>query len=127
MFKDLLIVGFGSFIGGVTRYVTIQIIHKFINTNFPLGTLVVNLLGCFLIGILYGLFDKGSIMSAEIKLFLIVGICGGFTTFSSFTYETISLVNDSEVLYLMVYMGMSIFTGISMTLIGKNIVDYFIR
>ncbi len=124
MFRGALIVGIGGFLGSVTRYLTSQLIHKIFPTNFPLGTLIVNLAGCLLIGIIFGLFEKGSILSSDLRLFLTVGFCGGFTTFSTFSNDTINLVNDSEVLYLMIYMGISIFAGISFTYIGKGIANY---
>jgi fluoride exporter len=124
MFRNVLVVGFGSFLGGISRYLCYQVIQKLIFTNFPIGTLFINISGCFLIGILFGLFEKGNIMSADIRLFLTVGFCGSFTTFSSFSNDTINLVKDSEVLYLMIYMGISIFVGISVTYLGKFVVSY---
>jgi len=124
MFKGAIIVGLGGFLGSVARYLSSQLIHKFFNTNFPLGTLIVNLVGCLLIGLLLGLFEKGSLISSDLRLFLTVGFCGGFTTFSTFSNDSVNLVNDTEVLYLMLYMGLSIFAGISFTFIGKNLANY---
>ncbi|TAL67602.1 MAG: fluoride efflux transporter CrcB [Bacteroidetes bacterium] len=124
MLKNTLLVGFGGFIGSVLRYLTTLFVHKIIITNFPLGTLIINLIGCFIIGIFYGLFDKGNLLSPNLRIFLSVGLCGGFTTFSNFSNDTINLVNDSELLYLMLYMGLSIFAGISMTFLGKSIINY---
>ena len=124
MFKGAIIVGLGGFIGSVSRYLGSQLIHKIFNTSFPLGTLIVNLIGCFLIGLLLGLFEKGNLISSDVRLFLTVGFCGGFTTFSTFTSDSVNLINDSEVLYLMLYMGLSIFAGISFTFIGKYLANY---
>lgn len=124
MLKGAIIVGLGGFLGSVARYISSQFIHKIFSTNFPLGTLIINLIGCFLIGFLLGLFEKGSLISSDLRLFLTVGFCGGFTTFSTFSNDTVNLVNDTEVLYLMLYMGLSIFAGISFTFIGKNLANY---
>jgi CrcB protein len=90
-----------------------------------LGVAGADLIGCFLIGIFYGLFDKGSLMSTELRLFLTVGFCGGFTTFSTFSNDTVNLAIDAELFNLMIYLGVSIIAGISMTILGKNIVQYF--
>ncbi len=127
MLKGVLLAGIGGFIGSITRYVTTVFVHKIFPTNFPLGTLIVNLVGCFLIGIILGLFEKGEVLSPEMRLMLSVGFCGGLTTFSTFTNDTINLINDREVLFLMLYMGVSIFLGISLTLLGKTVVNYIWR
>jgi CrcB protein len=125
MFRMAIIVGVGGFIGTVVRYFTSNLIHKLFPTNFPLGTLVVNLAGCLLIGVIIGLFEKGSILSLELRLFLTVGFCGGFTTFSAFLNDTINLASESEMLSLAFYTGISIFAGIACTFLGKGIVNYF--
>lgn len=127
MLKGAILVGIGGFIGSVARYVTTVFVHKIFSTNFPLGTLIVNLVGCFLIGIILGLFEKGEVLSPEMRLLLSVGFCGGLTTFSTFTNDTINLINDREVLFLTFYMGVSIFLGISLTLFGKIVVNYIWR
>ncbi len=124
MLKGVIIVGIGGFLGSVSRYLLSQFIHRAINTNFPLGTLVINILGCFLIGLLFGLFERGSLISPNMRLFLTVGFCGGFTTFSTFSNDTVNLVNDSEVFYLFLYTGLSIFAGIGCTFLGKFLANY---
>ncbi|MGE5480865.1 MAG: fluoride efflux transporter CrcB [Chloroflexota bacterium] len=126
MLKQVIIIGTGGFIGTVARYLTTELAHKSINTNFPLATLAINLAGCFLIGVFFGLFEKGNLMSAELRLFLTVGFCGGFTTFSAFANDSINLYSDSEFLYLSLYLGVSVFAGLLMTYFGKSIVNYFL-
>lgn len=125
MFRSAIIVGFGGFIGSMARFLLSGTIHRYFETNFPLGTVSVNLAGCFLIGIFLGLFEKGNIISPELRLFLTVGFCGGFTTFSTFTSDTVHLANDSEMLRLAVYLGVSVIAGIYMTIAGRNLVNYF--
>lgn len=125
MLKAALIVGLGGFLGSIARFLTTQFLQRYFVTFFPVGTLVVNLLGCLLIGILFGFFEKGNLLSPQLRLFLTVGFCGGFTTFSAFAIDSVNLINDSEILYLMLYTGFSILAGIAFTFLGKNMVSYF--
>lgn len=119
-----MLVGFGSFLGGVGRYLlTILIQNRFL-TSIPYGTLAVNIIGCFFIGIIYGLAEKMNI-KAEWQLFLATGILGGFTTFSSFSYETISLFREQQYSYALLNIGMSIFLGLAATLIGIMVAKMF--
>jgi len=86
--KIVLLVGFGSFIGGMSRYLVTLFVQNKILSTFPYGTLAVNIIGCFLIGVIYGLSEGGN-MNPEWRLFLATGIMGGFTTFSSFSNEQV--------------------------------------
>ena len=93
----VFLVGAGGFIGAILRYAVGGWVHNILdNAWFPYGTLVVNVVGCLLIGLLAGLADNRSLFGAEIRLFLFIGILGGFTTFSSFAYETFALARDSQ-------------------------------
>ena len=114
----LLIIGLGGFIGTVLRYVSQQFIYRFYPATFPFGTLSVNLLGCLLIGIFYSVSEKGTLLSPEWRLFLTTGLCGGFTTFSTFSYESVQLLNDGEYSYVAVYAIASVVFGILATLFG---------
>jgi CrcB protein len=113
-----LIVGFGSFIGGGSRYLAQQCIARQIPVPFPYGTLLVNILGCFLIGILYSLGQKANVLSAEAKIFLATGFCGGFTTFSTFSLDCYGLLKDGQHLYVLTYVGLSVFIGFLATYLG---------
>nr|WP_302015296.1 fluoride efflux transporter CrcB [uncultured Akkermansia sp.] len=96
MIKMLLMVGLGSFAGGVLRFLLTRFVQ--INTlgSFPWGTTAVNLLGCLVLGILYGLFNRGFLLNTETRLFLTVGLCGGFTTFSTLMSESFLLLKEGN-------------------------------
>ena len=83
MTRSLILVGVGSCVGGIARYLSQLFIQKHYPSSFPFGTLSVNITGCFIIGIIYALADKGNLMSPATRLLLATGFCGGFTTFSS--------------------------------------------
>lgn len=115
--RIFMLIGLGSFIGGVGRYyLTILLQNRFI-TSIPYGTLAVNVIGCFLIGMIYGLSEKVT-LNGEWQLFLTTGILGGFTTFSSFSYETISLFRDQQYGYALLNIGISILLGLAATMVG---------
>jgi len=111
MIKTLFIIGSGSFIGGVSRYLVSKFMQNSIISSFPFGTFIVNMLGCFLIGFFYGLSERGNIINNEWRIFLTAGFCGGFTTFSTFTSENVSLLRDGNFFYLLLYAGFSLFLG----------------
>jgi len=121
MLKILFIIGSGSFLGGVSRYLTSRFVQNTIISSFPFGTFVVNIFGCFLIGLFYGLSERGNIMTAEWRMFLTVGFCGGFTTFSTFANENVALLKDGNILYFALYAGLSVFIGVLATYSGNLI------
>jgi CrcB protein len=122
MNRVVLLIGIGSFIGGVCRYYSQQIISKFFPSPLPYGTLSVNIIGCLLIGIIYGLSERGNLLSPEWRLFLTTGFCGGFTTFSTFSYESIALIQDGEFFYLSLYIALSVILGLASTYLGMLVV-----
>jgi CrcB protein len=95
----LLWVGLGGFAGSVLRYLVAGWVQESSRSvSFPYGTLAVNVVGCLLIGVLSQLADARGLLHAEVRLFIFVGVLGGFTTFSTFGYETLNLLRDGEVL-----------------------------
>jgi CrcB protein len=93
--RDILIIGAGGFIGAVLRYFAVLSMQVFkTKHNIPLGTLLVNVVGCLLIGILAVAAENSKIIPAEARSFLIVGILGAFTTFSTFGYESVSMLKN---------------------------------
>lgn len=115
--KLILMIGIGGFIGTISRYlISVLIQNKFLST-YPWGTFTVNIMGCFLIGIIYALSDKGN-FSVEWRLFLATGIMGGFTTFSSFSNETVSMLRDAQYGNALLYVGSSVLLGLLATFCG---------
>jgi len=94
---QVFLVGAGGFLGAILRYFVGGWVHGILdNASFPYGTLVVNVSGCLVIGFLSGLAESRSVLGPEARLFLFIGVLGGFTTFSSFAYETFSLARDTQ-------------------------------
>lgn len=106
MIRNLLLVALGGAMGSVLRYLL-----SGINASFPWGTFVVNILGSLLIGLLVGLVGKG-VLSPEMKLLMVTGFCGGFTTFSTFANESFGMMKAGDVLQLALYVGASVVIGI---------------
>jgi len=119
--KILLAIGTGSFIGGIFRYLLSQFIQARLLSTFPYGTLCVNIIGCFLIGLVFGLADRGN-LTQEWRLILATGVIGGFTTFSAFSNETVSMLRDGQLWYALAYIILSIVFGLAATFIGISII-----
>jgi len=95
--RPILLSGLGGFIGSAGRYLIGGWVHGFMPfTTFPFGTLVVNVSGCLLLGLLGGLVEARQLFGPDLRVFLFIGVLGGFTTFSSFAYETLALARDAE-------------------------------
>jgi fluoride exporter len=122
MFRSLLIVGVGGFIGSVLRYLTALYFQSTSASLFPWGTFSVNIAGSLLIGIFYGLSEKGNILPADLRLFLTVGLCGGFTTFSSFSNDAFLLIEGREWLRVSLYASLSFFLGLLAVYIGRTLI-----
>lgn len=118
MDRSILLVGIGGFVGSVARYLVAVLFAGQVASVFPIATLTVNVVGCFVIGILFGLFDRGSILSPEWRMLLTTGFCGGFTTFSTFSYESLRLMQDGEYFYLAGYVLISVVVGLAATYAG---------
>ncbi|MBC8524910.1 MAG: fluoride efflux transporter CrcB [Chlorobium phaeobacteroides] len=119
-YAALLLVGAGGFVGATARFL-VALVLPFIGTGFPFGTLAVNLAGCFLIGFISQLSVSSSLVSPELRLLLATGFCGGFTTFSSYMYEIMSLLRDGEIFYSTLYLLGSIVGGILCLYFGMQL------
>lgn len=123
MLKNLLIIGSGGFIGSIARYLVSQLNLSVNFHSIPVGTLLVNIIGCFLIGFLTGVADKSMILTTEWRLFLMVGLCGGFTTFSAFANENLMLMHNGQILAVLLYTALSIILGFLAVYLGYIITN----
>jgi CrcB protein len=122
MARSLILVGAGSFVGGICRYLTQQFVQKHYPSSIPLGTLSVNVIGCFIIGVLFALSARGNLLSPELRLLLATGFCGGYTTFSAFASENISLLQEGDFFYAGLYILLSVVVGFAAVYLGILII-----
>ena len=123
--KQLLIIFLGGGIGSSLRY----IIGKFLPYNkgeFPLSTFFVNLIGCFLIGFFFQTLSKSDFSKSDLSLFFIIGFCGGLTTFSTFSFESLNLIKEDSLLILLSYNFTSLFIGLLMVYLGTLLGKVFV-
>jgi fluoride exporter len=118
MIKSILMVGFGGAAGSILRFAIQKILQPHSVASFPTGTFLINIVGCFLIGILWGITSRSDSWNEEIKLLLMTGLCGGFTTFSAFTLEGIGLLKENKTGLFLVYIGGTVILGLFATYIG---------
>jgi CrcB protein len=114
----LLYIALGSAVGGVSRYLLGGLIQRLTGGTFPLGTLVINVTGSFLVGLLYRYAADSAAITPEIRAMLTIGLCGGYTTFSSFSYETVRLIEDGEAGRALAYVGLSVLLSVGGTMLG---------
>jgi fluoride exporter len=123
--KQIILVGLGGFLGAISRYkLGGLVLHHATDWRFPLGTFVVNLLGCFVAGILAGLVERHDMFSADTRLFLFTGVLGGFTTFSAFGVETMFLLRRGEIGVALAYVGLSVVCGIALLWLAMNTISH---
>ena len=120
MIKNILLVASGGAVGSVLRYLVSKWLQEASSAAFPVGTLVVNVVGCLLIGAIYGASDRWGI-SGDMRLLLTVGFCGGFTTFSTFMNESLSLMRADNLLPLALYASLSVGLGLVAVWAGSRI------
>jgi fluoride exporter len=122
MLKNFLFVGLGAAIGGMLRYFFSTIIK---HNTFPYNTLLINIAGCLLIGIVFGLSEKSNGISEQVKLFVATGICGGFTTFSAFSVENMQMIKEGDYVTAGVYIFASVALCIVAVFAGFKIINQF--
>lgn len=118
MARTLLLVALGGGIGSVFRYLTAVFVNKFFSGAFPLATFITNILGCFLIGIFMGYLAKSQFSNPDLKWLFVTGFCGGYTTFSAFGFENVTLLQGNQSATAFLYIGLSIITGLSAVWLG---------
>jgi len=119
--KTALIIGLGSFLGGSTRFLISNFVQSSFTSIFPYGTFVVNISGCFLIGLTLGYSSK-YYLDTSWQLFLTTGILGGFTTFSAFSLESINMLRNGDNWPALVYILASVVGGLIATMIGYTLI-----
>lgn len=122
MIKTLFLVGAGSFAGGIARYLLSKFFQSHATSGFPWGTLAVNVAGCLAVGVLYALFERNNLMNGDLRIFLTVGFCGGFTTFSTFIHENYAMLGEQNFLHFAGYAILSLALGLLAAYIGHMIV-----
>ena len=114
----LLYVAIGSALGGVGRYLLGGVIQRLAATTFPLGTLLINISGSFLLGLFIRYAMDVPTITPEIRAFLTIGVCGGYTTFSTFSYETVTLLEDGDWGRAALYVGASLLLSVVAVVLG---------
>jgi CrcB protein len=124
MIKNILLVSIGGAIGSVMRYLCQKWIYQLYPHPFPWGTFLVNIAGCFLIGIFFAASEKSTFISADWKLFLMTGLCGGFTTFSAFAFENMNLIRTGDITNALLYAISSVVVGILAVFGGVALIKF---
>ena len=119
---NIFLVGIGGFIGSALRYTVSGYVQQATKSvGFPYGTLAVNVIGCFIIGFLAQLAETRGVFTSEARLFVFVGILGGFTTFSSFGNETLNLARDSQMMSALANIGANVVIGLFAVWLGRTV------
>ncbi len=126
MLKQLLLVGLGGGVGSMLRFLTSVITAKYYFNAFPLATFIVNVAGCLLIGLLIGLLSQNIQSNQHLKLLFITGFCGGYTTFSAFAAENITLIQNNNYLIAILYIGLSVLFGLLAVWAGVQLAKFWL-
>ena len=122
MIKMMLLAGTGGFLGTCLRFLTGRLCAALGATLFPWATFVVNVVGSFAIGALFGAAERTQLITSAMNALLITGFCGGFTTFSSFSHDMLTLIEQRNYLYFALYTVLSLVFGLAMVWAGREVV-----
>ncbi len=121
MTRAIILVGLGGALGSIFRYLTAVVVNKYFQTTFPWATFAANILGCLIIGILLGLFERHQLTNTDLKFLLITGFCGGYTTFSTFAAENMSLFQSSNTGTAFLYIAASLLVSLFAVYLGLTL------
>jgi CrcB protein len=121
MLKNVLLIGLGSGIGGALRYIAFNLLHESRQVGFPVKTLIVNILGCLLFGIITGLAGSDPNNRGKLFEFLTIGICGGFTTFSTFAGDNMKMLTNGQLMDSFIYTVLSLILCVVVCFIGNRL------
>lgn len=124
LLRSILLVAMGGALGSVGRFLLSKAVQEHTATAFPVATFAVNVVGCFVIGLVYGLSLRGNEPAGDTKLLLATGFCGGFTTFSTFMNEGSALMKDEHYTYMMLYLFGSLALGLIAVLSGHQLAKW---
>lgn len=120
----VLLIGLGGALGAMSRYLLGGWVQRVTGSDLPLGTLAVNVIGCLFIGAIMTLVEDRQVFRPETRLFLVTGILGGFTTFSSFGYETFALLRDGESWFALGNVAANVLLGLAAVIVGRILVQF---
>lgn len=124
-FQNVLWVGLGGFVGAIMRYGLNLLLPAIFSSRYPLATLLSNLIGCFLLGGISELAIRSSVMKPELFIFLTVGLCGGFTTFSTFIFENYNFISQDKHFDMIIYGAISLLVGYIALFLGIWLIRIF--
>lgn len=116
--RALLLVGLGGGAGSIFRYLTSVAVTRYFQGVFPLAIFIVNISGCFMIGLFLGLLERVLLANPDLKLLFVTGFCGGYTTFSTFSAENVNLIQSGHYLTAFLYIAASVLTGMAAVWLG---------
>ena len=123
MIRTLFVVALGGGIGSALRFLVSKVVAENVDGPFPYPTFAVNIVGCLLIGLFYGLSSRGSLGGNSVKMLLTTGLCGGFTTFSTFCSENVALLRGGNTIVTLLYAGVSVMLGLMAVAAGYWIAE----